>query len=114
MTARLRPTAVPPEVALALALAAALAATPVSAEERAEPLRIRVHPGGYEGRETLEQKLARRFRESEFMFRSICRGCMKAAAEAEVFGLQSNGIQIPLPDVPAEASAAPAEAPAPR
>ncbi len=86
-------------------LAGVLSAVPVSAqEEPSTPLTLRVRPGGYEGaRETLDQKLARRTRESEFMFRSICRGCLSGAAEADIFGLKSNGIEIPVPDPPAPA-----------
>lgn len=46
------------------------------AQAAPEPLAITVHPQSFApGPETLEQKLARRTRESEFMFRHICRDC---------------------------------------
>ena len=56
------------------------------AEESGNPLAITVHPSGYEPlRESLDEKLARRLRDSAHMFRSICRGCGRheALLEAE-------------------------------
>lgn len=48
-----------------------------------EPLAITVNPQAFApGPETLEQKLERRTRESEFMFRHICRHCGARTGEA--------------------------------
>ncbi len=86
-------------------IAAALVAGAAGAEEAGHPLKLRVGPSGYEGRtrETLDEKVARRTRESEYLFRSICRGCLSSAAEAEVFGMRPTGIEVPIPEEPAPA-----------
>ena len=88
--------------AIALSVAAILVASAARAEETATPLQLKVGPSGYEGRgrETLDQKVARRTRESEYLFRSICRGCLSTAAEAEVFGMRPTGVEIVIPEAP--------------
>ncbi|MDB5590814.1 hypothetical protein [Enterovirga sp.] len=67
--------------ALAFGLALVSLLLDAGQEGRAEPpagppLAITVNPSGYAaGPETLDQKLARRDRESEYLFRHICRDC---------------------------------------
>ena len=65
---------------LALAICAAGPAVgPASAEETSQPLTLEVRPSGIEG-ETDDQKLDRRLKRAEFLFRSICTHCGAASA----------------------------------
>ena len=68
---------------LALAGSILTGAGAAAAEEApAGALRLRVNPSGYERpRETLEEKIERRARESEYQFRWICRGCLPGGGE---------------------------------
>lgn len=61
-----------------------LAAAGAAAQDGAgSPLAITVNPSGYESApETLEEKLARRERESDYLFRHICRSCGSRQGEA--------------------------------
>lgn len=58
-------------------------ASEAAAEEApAGALRLRVNPSGFERpRETLEEKVERRARESDYRFRWICRGCLPGETE---------------------------------
>jgi hypothetical protein len=55
------------------------AVRPASAEETSQPLTLEVRPSGVEG-ETDDQKLDRRLKRAEFLFRSICTHCGAASA----------------------------------
>ncbi|WP_375459124.1 hypothetical protein [uncultured Enterovirga sp.] len=53
------------------------------AQTTSGPLAVTVNPQGFApAPETLEQKLERRTRESEFLFRHICRHCGNRTGEA--------------------------------
>lgn len=88
--------------ALVLAALAAGTVAPALAQDAGRPMRLRVGPSGFEGaaaaRETLEQKIARRDR--DFLFRSICRGCLPADAEARVFGPSARPSRVEAQVVP--------------
>ena len=80
----IRPVVEPPwrRALAAVAFAAALQGTPgAAAQDRSRPLTLNVSPSGLE-EETEEQKLDRRLRQREFMFRSICIHCSSADRNA--------------------------------
>jgi hypothetical protein len=52
---------------------------PAFGQESASPLTLEVRPSGVEG-ESDEQKLDRRLKRAEFLFRSICTHCGAASA----------------------------------
>lgn len=57
---------------------------PALADEPPTPLALTVHPSGFAPEPSaLEKKLARRLRESDHLFRSICRGCGPMAGFTE-------------------------------
>jgi hypothetical protein len=65
----------------AMTLAAALQIVPAAAQDRSRPLTLNVTPSGIE-EETDEQRLDRRLRQREFLFRSICIHCGSAEQNA--------------------------------
>lgn len=74
-------------VGAASAVALLLAVAAAAAEEAPAPLALTVNPSGFEPAPgSLEEKLARRLRESDYLFRSICRGCGRHEALAEAGG----------------------------
>lgn len=69
------------------ALLAVVAAATAAAEEGRGPLALTVHPSGFAAvPEGLDEKLARRQRESQSLFRSICRGCGRHGSLVEADG----------------------------
>lgn len=92
-----RPAA-PPVLAAFLAVAASGA----GAGEADRALRLRVGPSGYDhGASPLEDKVARRMRELDYKFRLICRGCLSAAAEADLLRLPDPNARLVPADEPA-------------
>lgn len=68
--------------AVLAAFGAVAAASPAIAEAPApagapvpKPLHVTVNPLAFAPAETLEEKLERRLRDADVLFRSICRGC---------------------------------------
>jgi hypothetical protein len=64
-----------------VAVSAALQMMPAAAQDRSRPLTLNVRPSGVE-EETEEERLDRRLRQREFLFRSICIHCGSADRHA--------------------------------
>ncbi len=77
---RIKPnTAVVTALSAFAAFALAVIATPAAAQEPSRPLTFEVRPSAVEP-ETDEQRLERRMKRAEFLFRSICSHCGAASA----------------------------------
>ena len=97
---------------LLAALASAVAFGAARAEELDRVLRLRVTPSGYEQPpSSLDEKVARRMREMDYKFRLICRGCLSAAAEANLLRLPDpNARLVPVEEAPTPGIKAPTNA----
>lgn len=71
---------------LAGAAVAAVSGARTMAGDAPRPLHLTVTPSGYTPdapAETVDDMLARRMRQSDYLFRSICRGCVPREGDAD-------------------------------